>query len=115
MIQVLAKMEGHVLEGEMPTLVYAKTAGKDPHVHRVCKVLGISYILLLTRIHADTVCLKKRMSIYCYSIRIKSVTYAFYTFIQLTHSHLWIMTGFKFKVNYVFPLADVDDCNPHPW
>lgn len=96
MIQVLAKMEGHVLEGETPTLVYAKTAGKDPHVHRVCKVLGISYILLLTRIHADTVCLKKRISIYCYSIRIKSVTYAYYTFIQLTHSHLWTMTGFKF-------------------
>lgn len=34
-IQVLAKMEGHVLEGETPTLVYAKMAGKDPHVHRM--------------------------------------------------------------------------------
>lgn len=40
-IQVLARMEGHVLEEEMPSLAYAKTAGKDPHVHR----------MLMTAIH----------------------------------------------------------------
>lgn len=84
MIQVLAKMEGHVLEGETPTLVYAKTAGKDPHVHRVCKVLGISYILLLTRIHADTVF--KKTYVYILLMHQDKISYICFLYIYTTHS-----------------------------